>query len=79
MIKWLFGLIVKSHKPIREQLADAQDRLYDQEYKRGWDHAVFIWNTAPVTLAKMELIKAAGDLETAFEIAIYDFLKERTR
>ncbi|QEP29822.1 hypothetical protein HYP99_gp024 [Sinorhizobium phage ort11] len=79
MIKWLFGLIIKSHKPIKEQLADAQDRLYDQEYKRGWDYAVLIWGTTPVMVAKMELIKAAGNIETAFEIAIYDFLKERTR
>lgn len=77
MIKWLCGLIIKSHKPIEEQLADAQDRQWDQEYKLGWEFADHEWHSpVPRSIVKQMLIKQMREVETAYEIAIYDFLNK---
>lgn len=85
MIKWLYGLVIKSKKSVREQLADARERLFNdpdpitQQYQEGWAYAAHIWNTSPVSIAKDHLIAKAGEVISPFEIAIYDFLKERNK
>lgn len=53
------------------------DILKEQHYAAGWEYAVNIWNTSPPRIARELLIKKMGDVNTAYEIGIWDFLKAR--
>lgn len=68
MIEWLFLLF--KPKP-------TESEVFDKEYSAGWDHAVHIWNTSPSRIARDILSKKMGNVETAYEIGIWDFLEKR--
>ena len=77
IIKWLVGLVVKSNKPIKDQVAEARERLFSQQYEEGKAFAERIWATSPEPIARMCLLNKAGSVSTYYELAIWEFLKSR--